>query len=207
MHVLFVHGMGRSPISGWPLLWQLKQAGLKTSTFGYWVNASSFEQIVTRLVSTISALSAQDDVVLVGHSLGGVLLRAAINALPEGSKPPYALFLLGSPQQSSLLATRLSRSSIFQFLSHDCGQLLASDERMARVPPVSIPTVAIIGVSGPRGRHTPFGDELNDGVVSVTEVSAAWMQDQVQVSILHTLMPSSRHIARMIVQKLALMTA
>ena len=84
---------------------------------------------------------------------------------------------------------------------------MASDERMVRVPPVSIPTFSFIGVSGPRGWHTPFGDELNDGVVSVTEVSAAWVQDQVQVSILHTLMPSSRQIARMIVQKIALMAA
>lgn len=35
MRVLFVHGMGRTPLSGWPLLHRLRQAGLRTTTFGY----------------------------------------------------------------------------------------------------------------------------------------------------------------------------
>ncbi len=204
MHVLFVHGMGRSPLSGWPMLKQLKKAGLHTSTFGYWVSSESFDQITTRLVAKIEQISRHDDIVLIGHSLGGVLLRAAINALPPGHKPPQRLFLLGSPMQSSRLARRLSRVRVFQLVTRDCGQLLASDIRMAAVPSVKVPTMGFAGISGPRGRSSPFAHELNDGVVSLSEVSANWMQDQVQVSILHTLMPSSRHIANMIVQKLAL---
>ncbi len=34
MQALFVHGMGRSPLSGLPLLVQLRRAGVLTSTFG-----------------------------------------------------------------------------------------------------------------------------------------------------------------------------
>jgi len=203
MHVLFVHGMGRSSVSGWPMLRQFKKAGLKTSTFDYVVSIQRFDQIAARLALQISSLTAQDEVVLIGHSLGGVLLRAAINALPEGARPPQALFLLGSPMHSAQLARRLGRSRVYRLLTGDCGQLLASPPRMAAVSSAPIPTMGFVGINGPRGKLSPFGDELNDGVVSVTEVAADWMQDCVQVSILHTLMPSSRQIAQMILQKLA----
>ncbi|WP_265949935.1 esterase/lipase family protein [Dechloromonas sp. A34] len=85
MQALFVHGMGRSPLSGWPLLRQLQRAGLKTATFGYLVSVDDFSSITARLVSRIEQLAAGGDYILIGHSLGGVLLRAAVGALPPGS--------------------------------------------------------------------------------------------------------------------------
>ncbi|MDD1611798.1 MAG: hypothetical protein LUQ57_01510 [Methylococcaceae bacterium] len=35
MQALFVHGMGRSPLSGWPILLRLNANGMKVSTFRY----------------------------------------------------------------------------------------------------------------------------------------------------------------------------
>src|SRR5262245_34215628 len=83
LQALFVHGMGRTPLSGWPLLRSLRRAGLATSSFGYVVLLEDFEQIRQRLASRIAALGARGDYVLIGHSLGGVLLRAALNSLPD----------------------------------------------------------------------------------------------------------------------------
>jgi len=105
LQVLFVHGMGRSPLSGGLLLWLLKRAGLKLRVFGYSVSFDDFAGIRARLVERISQLAVQGDYVLVGHSLGGVLLRAALNDLPPDTRRASHLFLLGSPVRAARLPT------------------------------------------------------------------------------------------------------
>ena len=195
--------MGRSPLSGWPLLWHLRRAGVRTRTFGYIVSLDDFAAIRRRLVARISGLAAQGEYVLIGHSLGGVLIRAAVNALPAGTAHPGHIFLLGSPHEPSRLARRLGGNPVYRALTRDCGQLLGSPERMAAVGAVSVPTTSIAGTGGPSRRFTPFHDEPNDGVVSLAEVSAAWIADQVQLPTLHTLLPMSRRVAHIILERLA----
>lgn len=202
MQVLFVHGMGRSPLSGWPLLWHLKRAGLTTRTFGYAVSVEDFAAIRRRLVVRIIALAAREDYVLVGHSLGGVLVRAAVNALPAHARKPRHVFLLGSPQQPARLAQGLRANPLYRALTRDCGQLLGSKERMAAVGAVSVPTTSIAGVGGSSRRFTAFPGELNDGVVSLAEVSAAWITDKIQLQTIHTLLPMSQGVAQLILERL-----
>src|SRR5437870_163140 len=113
MRALFVHGMGRSPLSAWPLLRQLKRGGLATSTFRYVVSLEDFESIKGRLVAKIAALAAHGDYVLIGHSLGGVLLRAAVNCLPPETRQPHHAFLLASPVRPARLAQRLGGNLIY----------------------------------------------------------------------------------------------
>ena len=202
MHVLFVHGMGRSPLSGWPVLRQLRRAGLQTHTFGYAVSRQDFAAISRRLAARIAALAAQGDYVLVGHSLGGVLIRATVNALPAAVQRPQRIFLLGSPQQPARLAQQLRGNPLFRAFTRDCGRLLGSAERMAAVGAVDVPTTSIVGVSGPTQRFSPFAGEPNDGVVSLAEVSADWVTDQVRVATLHTFLPMDPGVARIILQRL-----
>ncbi len=204
MQALFIHGMGRSPLSGLPVLWQLKRAGLKTSTFGYVVSLEGFLAIRKRLVSKILMLAAQEDYVLIGHSLGGVLLRAAVNSLPPGINPPRRIFLLGSPFQPARLAQKLHGNLIYRVLTRDCGQLLGSPTRMAEIGPVSVPTTSIAGVRGGLpSKRGPFRGELNDGLVSISEVSAEWITDQVRIPIVHTFLPSCKRVAEIILERVA----
>jgi len=203
MQVLFVHGMGRSPLSGWPMLLQLKRAGLKTATFGYAVTLEDFPAIKKRLVAKILVLAAQGEYVLVGHSLGGVLLRAALNTLPSGTRLPRHLFLLGSPQQPARLAQKLHKNPVYRAFTRDCGQLLGSPSRMSEVGPVAVPTTSIVGVRGMTSTRSPFEGESNDGVVSVSEASAEWISDQVLIPTVHTLLPSSRRVAEIILDRVA----
>jgi hypothetical protein len=52
------------------------------------------------------------------------------------------------------------------------------------------------------GSHGRFGTEPNDGVVSLSEVSADWLEDQVLVPVIHTLLPASRQVGAVITNKL-----
>ncbi|HJV93931.1 MAG TPA: hypothetical protein VJ572_10640 [Azonexus sp.] len=201
MQALFVHGMGRSPLSGWPLLRQLQRAGLKTATFGYIVSLDDFSSITTRLVARIEQLAARGDYVLIGHSLGGVLLRAAVSALPPGVRQPQHVFLLGSPMRPARLAQRLRDKLLYRLATRDCGQLLGSAERMQEIAPLAAPTTVVIGIRGFPGG--PFGREENDGVVAASEVAAGASADEVRLPVVHTLLPSSRLVTAVILRRLA----
>lgn len=203
VQALFIHGMGRSPLSGWPLLRQLQRAGLKTATFGYLVSLDDFSSITARLVSHIEQLAACGDYVLIGHSLGGVLLRAAVSALPPGVRQPQHVFLLGSPMRPARLAQRLRDKLLYRLVTRDCGQLLGSAERMRAIAPLAAPTTVVIGIRGFPGSHGPFGHEENDGVVAVSEVAAHGIADEVRVPVVHTLLPSSHLVTAVILRRLA----
>jgi uncharacterized protein YbbK (DUF523 family) len=203
MRALFVHGLGRSPLSGWPLLWQLKRGGMTTHTFGYLAALESFARIRQRLTSRIARLATQGDYVLIGHSLGGVLLRAALAALPTGVRKPRHIFLLASPVKPSRLAQKFGANPVFRAITGDCGQLLGSGRRMRAIAATAIPTTAIVGVRGLPFMTWPFADEVNDGIVSLSEVSAEWLKDQVPVVATHSLLPYSRQVGEIILDKIS----
>jgi pimeloyl-ACP methyl ester carboxylesterase len=203
MQLLFVHGMGRSPLSGWPLLRKLRQHGLQTQTFGYMTSLEDVAGITARLRSRLVELAASGDHVLVGHSLGGVLLRAALNSLPPDTRRPKHVFLLGSPIQPSRLAQRLRHNPVFRIATRDCGNLLGSPERMAAIGALDAPVTGIAGVRGLAATQKRFfGDEPNDGVVSLGEVCAPWLSDRVDIPVVHTLLPASTLAARVILDRL-----
>lgn len=186
------------------MLHRLRRAGLRSATFSYSVALESFEAIVSRLRVKLEELShGREDYVVVGHSLGGVLLRAAIHALPMSANRPHHVFLLGSPIGSARLAARFQNNPVYRSLTGDCGQLLASATRMAAVASLHEPTTSIVGVRGLSHRRSPFGEETNDGVVSIGEVSAPWLTRQFQVPVVHTLLPASRHVAAVILRAIS----
>ncbi|HET9652699.1 MAG TPA: alpha/beta fold hydrolase [Usitatibacter sp.] len=201
MQALFVHGMGRSPLSGWPLLRRLRRAGITTHTFAYAVTFEGFARIERRLADRIARVASRGEYVLIGHSLGGVLIRAALRKLEGRCRLPARVFLLGSPIAAVRVARMLGRNVAYRLLAGDCGQLLASEERMQAIGALSVPTTAIVGVRGWPAWRDPFG-EANDGIVCVAEASADWITDQVRVPVFHTVMPGNRHVSAAILERL-----
>lgn len=203
LEVLFVHGMGRTPISGWPLIFALRRAGFHTSTFTYFVSREAFDTIVDRLASTIRGVANRGNYVVVGHSLGGVLLRAALSRLDTGVRQPRHLFLLGSPVRQARLAYRLARNPVFRRLTGDCGQLLASEVRMTGIRAAAGSVIGVAGVVRAARRLKAFGGEPSDGIVTLSEVSADWLSEQVQVPIAHAFLPWSPAVVRVILDRMS----
>jgi hypothetical protein len=202
MHIIFVHGMGRTPLSGAPMLLTLKGHGHKVSVLGYSTVLDGFDAIRDRLCKKIAEVASHGDYALIGHSLGGVLLRSAIACLPPMVARPRHLFLLGSPIKSARLARGFMPRLLYQAMTGDCGQLLASDQRMDAIGACTTATTLIIGTRGLYGEHSPFKNELNDGVVAQSEVCAEWASDQVFVPVIHTFLPASARVAEVILQRL-----
>jgi len=74
---------------------------------------------------------------------------------------------------------------------------------MQQIGPLSAPTTAIIGIRGLRLAGGPFSGELNDGLLAASEASAVWITDEVRVPVIHTLLPASRQVSTIMLQRLA----
>lgn len=161
--VLLVHGMGRSPVSMLRLGAALKRDGWAVRYFGYACAVQSFDAIAERLTVR---LRHEPVLCAVGHSLGGLLLRAATAQLPH---PPARLVMLGTPNKSPRWARAMAANPVYRAVTGDAGQLLAQPHRVDALPVPSMPTLVIAGDAGPRWPRTPTADVANDLVVAVDE--------------------------------------
>lgn len=202
MQALFVHGMGRTPLSAMPLLWKLKRQRVKPYWFYYTVTFEKFASISERLQRKIARIASQGDYVLIGHSLGGVLIRDALAKLPEGTLPPKRVFLLGSPIRPSRIAYLLRNNLLYRLVTQDCGQLLASEDRMGCVAPCEVPTTCIVGTYSAPGLGRLFGKEENDSVVSRSEITADWITEEIQLPVSHSFMSSSGLVCNAVTERI-----
>ena len=199
MTVLLVHGMGRTPVSMWRLSRSLRHAGLRTEMFAYATAWEQVDQIVRRLQERLAALSCAEYVV-VGHSLGGLLLRAAVAGLPHDIRAPRRIIMLGTPNRSPRLARRFERAWWYRLMNGDAGDLLAHEERLASLPATTVPCTVIAGTRGINGRWSPFGNEANDGLVAVSETELDGAEESVTVPARHPFIMNDRRVREIIRQ-------
>ena len=182
--ILLVHGMGRTPLSMWRLARALRRAGTATELFGYVAAWQTVEQIVGRLRARLETM-ADDEYVVIGHSLGGLLLRAAVAALPPDVRRPHRIIMLATPNHSPRLAQRFEHAWWYRALNGDAGALLAHESRMADIPHLDVPCTIIAGTRGVNGRWSPFGNAQNDGLVAVTETEMAGADEWISLPLRH----------------------
>ena len=169
MLVLLVHGLGRTPVSLFGLAAVLRRAGHHTTFFAYSPTLETLPRIRRRLARRLRAMARQGKAVgLVGHSLGGLLLRLALAEVPE--LRVRRLVMLGTPNRPPRLARLAARWFLFRRLTGDCGRFLSSPDAVAHVPAPAVPYTLVAGAAGPRGRYSPFGADPNDGVVALAEI-------------------------------------
>ena len=197
MTVLLVHGMGRTPISMWRLSRSLRRSGLRTEMFAYATAWQQVDQIVRRLQERLATL-ARDDYVVVGHSLGGLLLRAAIAGLSRDIRAPRRIIMLGTPNHSPRLARRFERAWWYRLMNGDAGDLLAHEERLASLPATTVRCTVIAGTRGINGRWSPFGNEANDGLVSVSETEMDGAEELITVPARHPFIMNDRRVREII---------
>jgi hypothetical protein len=200
MRVLLVHGMGRTPLSLARLTRVLKQAGHRPERVGYVAAFESFERILARVRRRLEALARSGEpYAVIGHSLGGLTLRAALTGL---SPAPVHFIMLATPNQPPLLARQLHRLWPYRMLCGECGQLLSRPEFFARIPEPSIPYTIIAGDAGYRGRRSPFGGDPNDWLVAVDETKISSGDRPNVFPVGHTFMMNNREVQAAIVRAL-----
>ena len=97
MQVLLVHGMGRTPLSMLRLGRKLRREGHTVNLLGYMAAVEPFARIVRRMQERFARIAAGGPYVVVGHSLGGLLTRAALGSGSSSFTRPAHLIMLGTP--------------------------------------------------------------------------------------------------------------
>jgi pimeloyl-ACP methyl ester carboxylesterase len=200
MKVLLVHGMGRTPLSMWRLARTLRRTGMEAELFGYVAAWQTVEEIVDRLRTRIE-ITADGDYVVIGHSLGGLLLRAAIAALPPTVRRPGRIIMLATPNHSPRLARRFEQAWWYRILNGDAGALLAHESRMAAIPQVDVPCTIIAGTRGINGRWSPFGSSANDGLLAVTETKLAGADEWISLPLRHPFIMNDWRVRAIVMER------
>jgi triacylglycerol lipase len=120
--VFIVHGLYHNA-SAWVLYrWWLKKAGYADIYCWYYSSfKGSFDQIVNNFNQWVQEIIAErhpgQQAIMIGHSLGGLIIRAHINN-PEAARQVTAVVTLGTPHQGSKLAAlglgRLAQSLVYR---------------------------------------------------------------------------------------------
>lgn len=179
---------------------RLHHAGYLTEHFGYFAIAEGFDSIVERLRLRLQQIAQQGPYAVVAHSLGGLLTRAAL-ALGQ-VRPPEQIVMLGTPNQPPRLALHAWRVPPFRWFTGQCGFKLTCSQFYGGLPKVQSPYLIVAGTLGPRGPLSPFGDEVNDGIVALSETRILPQDVIVQLPVWHTFMMNDPAVQKVVVQAL-----
>lgn len=188
LHAILIHGMGRTPVAMSILAARLRAANIQPHLFGYSVTFERWDECIQRLERFITRRVNTNDYIIVGHSLGTILTRAT---LPELAHKPIACFFLAPPTKVCKAARKFSHRRLIRLFMGDMGKVLANKQFMKSLPVPGVPTKIYAGVAGPRGRYSPFGEEPNDGLLTVKETSLPSVPLQT-VPSLHTFIMNSK---------------
>lgn len=202
MHILLIHGLARTSLSLALLERRLRQAGHHTECFSYVAFAEDFDAIAQRLSRRLQALAHGGPYGVVGHSLGGVLTRAALG-LGQVSELPRQVVMLGTPNQPPRLAPLAWNLWPFQWFTGQCGRNLTCQRFYANLPTLPSPYTIVAGTGGPTGPLSPFGEDINDGVVALSETYMTAQDAVVQVPAWHTFMMNHPQVQEIVVRAMA----
>jgi hypothetical protein len=177
---------------------RLAAAGLQPETFGYTATFESWDGCCSRLHRRIERGGARP-YVLIGHSLGSVLIRGV---LPQLVIPPLACFFLAPPACACRAARMLAGFRLYRWLNGQMGQLLARPDFMAALPVPAVPAKIYAGTGGPAGRWSLFPDRPNDGVLALEESRIGDIPLE-PVPATHTFIMNRRAVAEDIIRTLA----
>jgi hypothetical protein len=178
----------------------LRRVDIEPVHFGYVAAFQEFDVISSRLRDRLAEV-AEGDYIAIGHSLGGLLLRSAIAALPQEVRRPSHLWMLGTPHRSPRLAQRFQQHRWYRWLNGDVGQLLASPERISAIPSPAVPSTIIAGTGGPRGRWSLFGEDANDGIVALEEATNRSAGELIPLPVLHPWMMNDRRVRALLLAR------
>ena len=182
--VVLVHGMGRTPLSMWPLARVLEREGYDVLNWDYSSTGPTVEELGEQLSSAVRQRPRAPGtrVHFVTHSLGGILVRAALASDP----PPDVgrVVMLAPPNQGSHAADVAVRWA--GWLLKPLAELTTAD------------------ASAPRSLETPTGVEIGiiagqlDGKVTVEETHLQGETDHIVVPALHSFLMNRSDVQQLV---------
>jgi pimeloyl-ACP methyl ester carboxylesterase len=191
--IVLIHGLW---LSGWcllPLARRLRRAGFTVHIFSYASVSSDLRANAEYLQRYLSTLPVRE-VHLVGHSLGGILIRALHHYYPQ--QRPGRIVTLGAPHGGSRVAQHLSRYAFWRWaMGKGVINLLSGVPPRWTTPPREIGVICgtrSFGMGRLLVRDLPLP---NDGLLTVKESAFPAAREHLALPFSHTGMLFSREVA------------
>lgn len=186
--VVLIHGLGRSNTAMWLMAKRLKDAGYHIERVGYDSFQNTPEEILQVVSEQINACCAQHDkpVHFVGHSLGGLLIRAYLGEHQIESLGKVVL--IGSPNKGTPVVD-LHKDKWWMKFAGDTALALGTDANgfPQQLPAPNYPLGIIAGVAEDTAMSEDIPGE-DDGLVPVASTKVDGMDDFIILPTSHSMM-------------------
>lgn len=189
--IVLLHGLGRTRWSLWPVAREAARRGYRVHNLGYASTRAPIEELAQNVGCRIKAIATEDSYVhVVTHSMGGIVLRAAVAAGILPAESVRRVVMLAPPNHGSELADRLRDYRVYRLATGPAGQQIGTDDASVprRLPP---PPFEVGIIAGRRSGNPVFARVLGaegDGKVTVESARLDGMRDLVVVDRAHTFM-------------------
>jgi uncharacterized alpha/beta hydrolase family protein len=193
--IVLLHGLGRNTTSMWLLASRLEDAGYHVQRVGY----SSLDQSPDEILKDISSKINQccqkhkNSVHFVGHSLGGLMVRAYLqnNKLDKLGR----VVLLGTPNKGTEAADHFSNSWLMELLGPTAKALGTDDKSFPKSLKTPYYPVGVIAGEVKSKFNDPVIPGKDDGIVSVEATKIDSMTDFIIIETSHSMMRYNREVA------------
>ncbi|WED24780.1 triacylglycerol lipase [Vibrio sp. JC009] len=175
LHGLYMHGLVMLPLSQ-----RLQELGYKTRIISY--NTLSIDE--KKLFNDIDAALEEEGNILLGHSLGGLMIKRYLASRAPSSKKISHVITLASPIKGASIAEKVQIMGLGVFLGNSVDHGLVLHEDQWEFPQLlgSITGTVPIGIRSLLLRD----DQATDGTVTVEETKIKGMADHVETTTSHT---------------------
>jgi pimeloyl-ACP methyl ester carboxylesterase len=190
--VVLLHGFAGLPIMSRPQARMLRRAGFETREIGYDSWGTSLPQICDRLVPRVARVAerAEGPVHFVGHSMGGLVIRALLSVW----RPAHLghVVMLGTPNAGSEVADFVDSWTLLRPILGQAGPALVT-RRGASVEALLGPIDYSLGIIAGDWHMpgTPFSRLFpgpHDGKVSIASTWLADAADHIVLPLPHTML-------------------
>jgi pimeloyl-ACP methyl ester carboxylesterase len=193
--VVLLHGLGRGKSIMTPLKERLESAGFTTVVVDYRSIGRTPEEVLADASQQISAFRSDTikTIHFVGHSLGGLLIRAYLDSI----KVPNLgrVVLIGSPSKGTPIVDYFHDSWIMRLAGPAAASLGTGEKSFPRTLGAPYYPVGIIAGVSSTFNNDDFIPGEDDGIVPVESTKIEGMTDFVSVNVSHSSMPRNEEVA------------
>jgi hypothetical protein len=197
--VVLIHGLMRSANCMSPLKQHLRNRGADYVTrYSYASSRASILSHASALIEYIESLPPRSRLSFVGHSMGNIVLRAAIGHWSREGDPlgvlnrMHRVVMLGPPNQGAVIAKRLAHTGVFGLINGPGGLELGVrwNELESRLGTPPCPFAILAGDLSSLWVHNPLVGPASDLLVRVEETKLDGCTELVTIPVPHTTLMS-----------------
>ncbi len=190
--VILIYGLIRSSGSSNAMARQLKNEDCTVVPFDYPSTRSPIPAAADCLDKVIDSLDGIDTIDVVGHSMGGLVLRCYLR--DHGDDRIRRAVMLGVPNHGARMADQMHNNTLFRMLYGPAGQQLVSDEE-GLIADLPVPDFEFGVIAGGRGNakgYNPLLSGDNDSTVTVRSARLSGASDFLLVPAIHSFLMTDR---------------